>query len=123
MLDGGVDLGDFISLPQRMHRLPADSQQPRDLGVGFVQVPADDFEPLKGQGMSLGIRIGLHKSAVIYRICCREFKLYSEFHLRISWFAVKANRQTRQPREKIMADACDRGHDANCANLREFNSC
>jgi len=61
-LDGAVDLGDFIPLPQEMHRRPADAQYPRDFGVGFVQVPADDFEPLNGQGaLPLESRFGLHK--------------------------------------------------------------
>ena len=74
-LDGAVDLGDFIPLPLKMHRRPADSQHPRDLGVGFVQIPADDFEPLKGQGaLPLGFRVGLHGPAIIYRIFCRGFK-------------------------------------------------
>ena len=74
-LDSAVDFGDFISLPQKMHSRPTDSQHPRDLGVGFVQIPADDFEPLTGQGtLPLGVRFGLHRPAVIYRIVCREFK-------------------------------------------------
>jgi hypothetical protein len=47
-----------------MHRRPTDSQHPRDLGVGFVQVPADDFEPLNGQGaLPLESRFGLHRPA------------------------------------------------------------
>jgi hypothetical protein len=76
-----------------MHSRPSDSQHPRDLGVGFVQVPADDFEPLTGQGMlPLGVRVGLHRPAVIKRIFCREFKHYS-----IARFAVKANRQIGFP--------------------------
>ena len=77
-LDAAVDLGDFIPSPQIMHRRPADSQHPRNLVVGFVQVLADDFEPLTGQGKCpLVVRFGWHKTAVIYRIFCREFKLYS----------------------------------------------
>jgi hypothetical protein len=49
-----------------MHSLPADSQHPPDFGVGFVQVPADDFEPLTGRGMlPLGVRVGLHRTAII----------------------------------------------------------
>jgi len=74
-LDGAVDLGNFIPLPQKMHRRPAHSQHPRDLGVGFVQVPADDFEPFNGQGtLPLESRFGLHRSADINRLFCREFK-------------------------------------------------
>jgi hypothetical protein len=92
-LDGAVDLGDFIPLPQRMHSRPADSQHPRDLGVGFVQVPADDFEPLTGQGMlPLGVRVGLHRPAVIKRIFCREFKHYS-----IARFAVSVAKSRQTP--------------------------
>ena len=52
-LDGAVNLGDFKPLPQLMHGRPVDAQHPRDLGVGFVQIPADDFEPLTGQGALL----------------------------------------------------------------------
>ena len=92
-LDGGVDLGDFIPLPQRMHSRPADSQHPRDLGVGFVQVPADDFEPLTGQGMlPLGVRVGLHRPAIINRFFCREFKHYS-----IARFAVSVAKLRQTP--------------------------
>jgi hypothetical protein len=77
-LDGAVDLGDLIPLPLKMHRCPSDSQHPRDLGVGFVQVPADDFEPLTGQGaLPLGVRVLVHKPAIIYRLFRREFKHYS----------------------------------------------
>jgi hypothetical protein len=51
-----------------MDRRPADSQHPPDLGVGLVQVPADDFEPLTGQGaLPLGVRVGLHRPADINR--------------------------------------------------------
>lgn len=68
-LDGAVDLGDLIPVPQLMHRRPVDAQQLRDLVVGFVQVTADDFEPLTGPGMlPLGFRVVLHRPAFIKRI-------------------------------------------------------
>lgn len=74
-LERGVNLGDFIPLPLKMHRRAADSQHPPDFGVGFVQVLADDFEPLPGQGtLPLGFRFGVHKVTVINRNFCREFK-------------------------------------------------
>jgi hypothetical protein len=42
-----------------------ETHHPRDLGVGFVQVPADDFEPLPGQGMlPLGVLVGFHRLAL-----------------------------------------------------------
>jgi hypothetical protein len=93
-LDSAVDLGDFIPLPQSMHSRPADPQHPPDLGVGFVQVPADDFEPLTGPGMlPLGVRVGLHRPAVIYRIFCREIKHYS-----IARFAVSVAKLRQTPK-------------------------
>jgi hypothetical protein len=65
-LDGAMDLGDFIPATQLMHGRPVETQHPRDLGVGFVQVTADDFEPLTGQGMlPLGVRVDLHRPAFI----------------------------------------------------------
>ena len=74
-LNRAVDLGDFIPFPLKMHRRPSDSQHPRDLGVGFVQVPADDFEPLNGQGaLPLESRFGLHRPADINRIFCWKLK-------------------------------------------------
>jgi hypothetical protein len=77
-LDGAVNFRDFIPFPLKMHRRPSDSQHPRNLGVGFVQIPADDFEPLNGQGaLPLESRFDLHRPAVMYRIYCRKFKHYS----------------------------------------------
>jgi hypothetical protein len=74
-LNGAVDLGDFIPFPLEMHRRPSDSQHPRDLGVGFVQVPADDFEPLNGQGaLPLESWFGLHRPADINRTFCWKLK-------------------------------------------------
>jgi hypothetical protein len=91
-LDGAVDLGDFISCPLKMHRRPAHSQHPRDLGVGFVQVPADDIKPLNGQGaLPLESRFGSHRPAVIYRNFCREFKHYS-IALAALWTAATCRR-------------------------------
>jgi hypothetical protein len=76
-LNGAVDLGDFIPFPLKMHRRPTDSQHPRDLGVGFVQVPADKFEPLNGQGaLPLESRFGLHRPADINRIFWWKLKHY-----------------------------------------------
>jgi len=78
-LDGGVDFGDFIPLPQSMHRRPADSQHPPDFGVGFVQVPADEFEPLNGQGtLPLQSRFGLHRPAVIYALFAGNSSIIAE---------------------------------------------
>ncbi len=92
-LDGAVDLGDFIPLPQRMHSRPADSQHPPNLGVGFVQVPADDFEPRNCRGpLPLESRVGLHRPADIYRIFCREFK-----HYFIARFAVSVAKLRQTP--------------------------
>ncbi len=74
-LDGAVNFGDFIPFPLKMHRRPSDTQHQRNLGVGFVQIPADDFEPFNSQGtLPLESRFGLHRPADIYRIVCREFK-------------------------------------------------
>ena len=93
-LDGAVDLGDFIHFPLKMHCRPAHSQNPRDFGVGFVQIPADDFEPMKGQGaFPLEFRFGLHRPAIIYRIFCREFKHYS--------IANEVNREIHELRERF----------------------
>jgi hypothetical protein len=92
-LDGAVDLGDFIPFPQRMHSRPADAQHPPDFGVGFVQIPADDFEPLTGQGMlPFGVRVGLHRPADINHNFCREIKHYS-----IAWFAVSVAKSWQTP--------------------------
>jgi hypothetical protein len=61
-----------------MHGRPVEAQQLRDLGVGFVQVTADDFEPLAGQGMlPRGVRVGLHRPACINHIFCRKLKNFS----------------------------------------------
>jgi hypothetical protein len=67
-LNGAMDLGDFIPPPQLMHGRPVETQHSRDLGVGFVQVPADDVEPLTGQGpLPLGVQVVLHRPAFINR--------------------------------------------------------
>jgi hypothetical protein len=62
-----------------MHRRPADSQHPPDFGVGFVQVPADEFEPLNGQGtLPLQSRFGLHRPAVIYALFAGNSSIIAE---------------------------------------------
>jgi hypothetical protein len=65
-LDGTVDFGDFISFPLKMHRRAPYSQHPCNFGVRFVQISADDFEPLTGQGtLPFGIWFGFHKPNII----------------------------------------------------------
>ena len=77
-LGGGMDLGDFISCPQLMHRRPVDTQHLCNFGIWFVQVPADEFEPFRCRGaLPLDFRVGLHELAVINRFSLPEFKHYS----------------------------------------------
>jgi hypothetical protein len=89
-----------------MDSRPADSQHPPNLGVGFVQVPADDFEPFNGQGtLPLESRFGLHSPADIN---CFLPGIQALFH-RALWCSVAESRQTPKAGAIFRQDEQDSG--------------